>query len=99
MPRYPREFRKEIWDPPDWVLSDGVTMTTGRAAVFLGIANRGILVNNADHYGLTVIRRGINKHIYFLKSELVTLKEAMAKITAEDVIRAKEKGDQYAILG
>jgi len=98
MPKYPREFRKEIWDPPEWVLSPGVTLTSGRAAAFLGIANRHILVSRADDYGLTVIRRGRNKRIYFLRSELIALRDAMGKVTAQDVIRVKEKGGQYAVL-
>lgn len=103
MPRnhYPRRFRRELWDPPAWVFAPGVTLSSGRAAKFLGIGktgNRHILIKRADDYGLTVIRRGSDKRIYFLMSELIRLKDERGKVTAGDVMSAM-KGDQHAVLG
>jgi len=87
MPKYPREFNREIWDPPEWVLAPGVTLSPAKAAAFLGIPNRYVLLNWADNYGLTVIRRGRDKRIFFLKSELIDLKAAMENVNAKDVIK------------
>lgn len=103
MPRnhYPRRFRREVWDPPAWVFAPGVTLSSGRAAKFLGIGkngNRHILIKHADNYGLTVIRRGRDKRTYFLMSELKALKREMGEVTLRDVMRAR-KGDRHAVLG
>ena len=93
---YPKQFANEIWDPPKWVYAKGVSLSSGKAAKFLGL-HRYTLVQNADSYGLTVIRRGTDKRIFFLVTELNQLKEALQNVTRRDVIRAA-KGKGNAVL-
>jgi len=94
--KYPRHFRKEIWDPPEWVFTHGATLSSGKAAEFLETYRRK-LVAKADLLGLTVIRRGRSKRIYFLVSELTELKQKMGKVTAQDVMKAL-KGKRNSVL-
>jgi hypothetical protein len=34
---YPMRFENEIWAPPKWVYAKGVSLSSGKAAKFLGL--------------------------------------------------------------
>lgn len=95
--KYPTEFRKEVWNAPDWVMKKGVSMSSGKAAKFLGMT-RSTLIKHADDYGLTVIRRQSDRSIFFLVSELERLEKEIHHLSYKDIIKATKDKD-YAILG
>lgn len=94
--KYPREFRKEIWNAPRWMMKRGVSLSSGKAAEFLGM-DRSTLVIHADALGLTVIRRPADRHIFFLISELEELRERLHRLTYGDVIESIND-DDFAVL-
>ena len=94
--KYPREFRKEIWNAPRWIMKQDVSLSSGKAAEFLGM-DRTSLVIHADALGLTVIRRPADRRIFFLKSEISDLKERIESLTYDDILKSIDE-EGFALL-
>lgn len=81
---------RDIWNPPAWVYAPTVTMTTGKAAAFLGIAPT-TLVKYTDLWGFTTYRNSAF-YRYYLISELEAFRRESGELTATDISRAIKGG-------
>ena len=91
MPHIPvSRHERDIWNPPKWVYAPTVTMTTGKAAAFLGIGHS-TLIMHTDKWGFTTYRNSAF-YRYYLISELEAFKRQSGELTATDISRATKGG-------
>lgn len=81
---------RDIWNPPGWVYAPTVTMSTGKAAAFLGVAHC-TLVRHTDEWGFTTYRNSAF-YRYYLISELKAFKRELGELTVADIRRAIKGG-------
>lgn len=90
MASWTASYKGDIWNPPAWSLTPGVTLSPDKAAAILGIS-RNTLMKYTDDYGLSVIRPPGTSQRRFLVSEIKTLKGMREEISREDILRKPAK--------
>lgn len=85
---YPIHHENDKWGAPDVFFVPGVSLSSGRAAAFLGVS-RHTLIRYADELGLTVLRKPYTFHRYFLVSELKHLREVIDTLSTDDALDLK----------
>ena len=94
---YPIHHENDEWHAPDVFFVPGVSLSSGKAAAFLGVS-RHTLIRYADELELTVLRRSYTAYRYFLVSELKQLREEINTLSKDDALDPKVTGKGIVTL-